>query len=97
MARSVMGDVLYTMDITDALLLCLSAEPQAASDVMDEWMMRTGRKTTAMTPMSTAHRLGRLVRRGLVTSERDHALKRTVYAITRAGEEQADQLYSEYL
>ena len=97
MARTVMGDVLYTMDITDGLLLCLSAEPQPAADVMDEWVTRTGRNSTAMTAMSTAHRLGRLVRRGLVTSERDHTLKRTVYAITRAGEDRADQLYNEYL
>lgn len=94
-----MGSAMSVMDLSDALLLCLSDEPQDADAVAAAFEARTGRSLEHAL-QSVSRRLGQLAMRGLAVSVKPARKGNYIprqFAITPAGEEYADQLYAEYV
>lgn len=89
-----MTEVLSVVDLTDGLLLCLSAEPKDSEALALEFEVRTGCK---LETRSVGTRLGHLIKKGLAVSikPKGNYLSRQ-FSITPTGEEYADKLYEEY-
>lgn len=90
--RTTLRDIMADLHTNDALLLCLSAEPQTISAVLEVWHKRREYKS-AMTARVAASRLATLVRRGLAFADEEWPRR---YALSAAGEERINKIYEDY-